>query len=109
MPAVFHVTATAMCPHGGTVSTISANTRVLVNGLQAAVKTDAFPVAACAFNVSGSPHPCVEVKWTVPATRVTVMGQPLILESSMGLGVAADQARQGPVSVLVVQKRVQAL
>jgi len=109
MPPIFHVLATAMCPHGGQVVTISSNTRVMVNGMPAATMTDTFTVAGCVFNISGAPHPCVLVQFLVPASRVTVMGQPVILQTSPSLSKAADQAPQGPAVMVTVQPRVQGL
>jgi uncharacterized Zn-binding protein involved in type VI secretion len=109
IPAIFHVGATATCPHGGKVSTISTNTRVLVNGLQVATATDTFVVTGCVYNLNGAPHPCVTVKFLVPAARVKVMGQPVILKTSASLVKAADQAPQGPASIVTVQPRVKGL
>jgi hypothetical protein len=109
MPPIFHVGATAICPHGGQVATISTNARVLVNSMPAATMADQFMVAGCAFNVSGAPHPCMTVQFLVPALRVMVMGQPVILQTSPSLAKAADQAPQGPAAMLVVQPRVQGL
>jgi hypothetical protein len=51
----------------------------------------------------------MRIQWMVPATRVTSMGQPLITQGSSGLGLAADQAPQGPPIAGVVQPRVVAL
>jgi hypothetical protein len=109
MPPLYHVGATAICPHGGQVTVVPTNTRVLVSAQPVAIMTDTFTVAACAFNISGSPHPCVLVKFIAPATRVTINGSPAILQSSAGLAQAADQAPQGPPSILVTQVRVQGM
>ena len=103
---LLQIGATAMCPHGGQVSGIPSNPRVLVGGQSVAVLADQFLVAGCAFNISGAPHPCVRVQWTVPATRVLVMGQPALLQTSVGLCLAPDQAPQGPAIVAVNQPRV---
>ena len=103
---LFHVGATAMCSHGGQVQTVSTNTRVLVGGMPVATVGDQFVVAGCAFNVSGTPHPCVKVQWLTPATRVQVNGQPVILQSTTGLGLAGDQAPQGPPTIAATQTRV---
>jgi hypothetical protein len=46
------------------------------------------------------------VQWLVPATRVTVMGQPVLLQTSQNLSLAATQAPQGPATVTVNQTRV---
>jgi hypothetical protein len=103
---LFHVGAVAICPHAGQVQTISSNTRVLVSGMAVATLADQFMVAGCAFNVSGSPHPCMKIQWLTPATRVLINGQPAILQSSTGLSLAADQAPQGPPSIVTTQPRV---
>ena len=104
---LFHVGATAMCTHGGQVQTISSNTRVLVNGMPVATLSDQYVVAGCAFTLpSATPHPCVKIQWLVPATRVMVNGQPVILQSSTGLGLAADQVPQGPPTIAATQTRV---
>lgn len=103
---LFHVGATAMCTHAGQVQTISSNTRVLVSGMAVATMADQFVVAGCPFMLASSPHPCIKIQWLVPATRVLINGQPAILQTSTGLGLAADQAPQGPPTVVSTQPRV---
>lgn len=102
---VFHVNAQAICPHAGQVMTISSNTRVLVSGQPVATLGDQFMVAACAFMAGTKPQPCLKVQWLQPALRVTVMGQPAILQTSMGLCLSAEQIPQGPPTVIVTQLR----
>lgn len=103
---LFHVGATAMCTHAGQVQTISSNARVLVSGMPVATLADQFVVAGCPFIVASSPHPCIRIQWLTPAVRVTINGQPAILQSSTGLGLAADQAPQGPPTIAATQTRV---
>jgi uncharacterized Zn-binding protein involved in type VI secretion len=103
---LYHVGATAICPHGGQVSVVSGNARVLVNGMPVATLADFYPIAACAFNVSGKPQPCVLAKWLTPAVRVLVNGQPAILQTSTGLCQSAEQIPQGPPVVIATQVRV---
>lgn len=103
---LFHVGAVAICPHGGQVTTISANVRVLVSGQPVATLADTYLVAGCAFNVSGKPQPCVKVQWLVPATRVLINGQPAILQASTGLCQSVEQIPQGPPIVVTTQPRV---
>lgn len=103
---LFHVGATALCSHGGQVQTVSTNSRVLVSGMPVATLADQFLVAGCPVVIAGAPHPCVRVQWLVPAARVQVMGQPVILQTSTGLGLAPDQAPQGPPTVVATQPRV---
>ena len=103
---LFHVGATAMCPHGGQVQVVPTNMRVLVAGMPAAVLADTFLVAGCAFNVSGAPQPCLRVQWLTPAVRVLINGQPPILQSSTGLTLGPTQAPQGAPMVVATQPRV---
>jgi hypothetical protein len=108
MPApLFHVGASAICPHGGQVTVVSTNTRVLVSGMAVATMADTCTVAGCAFTVPpGKPQPCVRVQWLVPAARVLVMGQPALLQSSTGLCLSADLIPAGPPTVVATQPRV---
>ena len=41
----FHVGAVAMCPHGGQVTTVSANARVLVSGMPVALMTGSHDIS----------------------------------------------------------------
>jgi len=103
---LMHVGASAICPHGGQVSTISTNARVLVGGQPVATLSDTYLVAGCAFTVPpGKPQPCVKVQWLVPAARVLVGGQPAVLQTSTGLCQSAEQIPQGPPNVVVTQLR----
>jgi hypothetical protein len=104
---LFHVGATALCPHGGPVQTISSNSRVLVSGQPVATFSDTYLVSGCAFTVPGpKPQPCIKVQWLVPASRVRVNGQPVILQDSTGLCQSPEQIPQGPPNVVMTQLRV---
>jgi hypothetical protein len=104
----FHVGASASCPHGAQVQTISTNTRVLLNGMAAATVSDTFTIAGCPFVVPPptTPQPCLLVKWIVPALRVKVNGQPVILQTSTGLCQNAMQLPQGAPIVSSTQTKV---
>jgi len=103
---LFHVNATATCPHGGQVQVVPGNTRVLVGGQPVATVADLCPVVGCVFAVGPKPQPCVLVTWLTPATRVLVNGQPAILQTSAGICKSAEQAPQGPPIVVATQVRV---
>jgi|tagenome__1003787_1003787.scaffolds.fasta_scaffold20799631_3 hypothetical protein len=106
-----HLTTSSvlMCPHGGTVSPIASNAKVTLGGAQIVLATDTFSIGGCAFNVSGAPHPCVQVKWIVTALRTTVDdAQPLTMDS-VGLCLAADSAPQGSVLIQTTQAQVSGL
>ena|SRR5215207_6244550 len=104
-----HVGATGMCPHLGQISVISSNTRVFVSNMPVATLVDTFPIAGCIFQIPVTPpipHPCVRVQWVVPATRVFVNLQPVILQLSSGLCQAVDMLPQGPATMITTQPRV---
>lgn len=103
---ILHVGAAIICPHGGQVSAITANSRVFVGRQPVVTQSDMFPVVGCPFTTPIGAHPCVVTKWLVPATRVLVNGQPVILQDSTGICQSADQTPQGPPNVIVTQVRV---
>jgi len=71
------------------------------------VVTQAAPhmVAGCSFQVSGAPVPCVVAQWVSAATRVTAMGQPVLVADSSA--VCAPNGT--PVNIVPVQSRVTAM
>jgi hypothetical protein len=103
---LFQVGAVAMCPHGGQVTAISADARVLASGTPVTLMSDQFMVAGCAFMVGPVPQPCLKVLWTTPTVRTLVNGQPAITALSVGLCIAANGAPNGPVVVATTQPRV---
>jgi hypothetical protein len=109
---VVHVGAGITCTHLGLVSPQSSNTRVHMNGMPVVTVADVYPVAACPFQVpaptpSGTrPSPCVRIQWMVPAARVQVNLQFVIVQTSTGAGVSAEQLAQGPPILSAVQPRV---
>jgi hypothetical protein len=111
MPGLLlHVGAQITCPHGGQATIASTNQRVKVGGMAVALVSDVTTVAACPFQVpigtGTKPQPCVKVQWTVPATRVKVMGQFVLLQDSAGLCQSAEQIPQGPPTSAATQPRV---
>jgi uncharacterized Zn-binding protein involved in type VI secretion len=105
---LFHIGATAVCPHSGQITTISTNARVRVNGQPVATMSDVFLIAGCVFTVV-DPQPCVKVQWLSPATRVRVNGRPVILQTSPALCQNVEQLPQGAPIVVVAQKRVRGM
>jgi hypothetical protein len=101
-----HVGMVAVCPHGGLITDVPSAPRVLVSGMPVATLADQYLIAGCVFNVAGAPHPCMRVQWLAPAVRVTASLAPVILQTSVGLCLAADQAPQGPPVISATQPRV---
>ena len=103
---LYHTGASAMCPHGGQVTT-PGNPRVTVSGMPVCTLTDKGIVAGCAFTVPpGKPQPCVTVQWLVGATRVTIGGVPALVQSSTGICQSAEQIPGGPPIISSTQTRV---
>ena len=98
--------ATGVCAHGGQMVAAGTSARVFMLTLPAAKHTDQHPIAACPFNVSGKPSPCVIGAKFVPATRVFIEGVPALLMTSVGVGSSAEQAPQGPAAFTATQARV---
>jgi hypothetical protein len=103
---LYHVNASTMCPHGGQVTVISTNTRVLVSGMPVVTAGDLATIVGCAFAVGTKPQPCFTIQWLMPATRVMVNGQPAILQTTPALCKSAEQIPQGPPTVVTNQTRV---
>ncbi|HEX3184533.1 MAG TPA: hypothetical protein VHQ94_07040 [Pyrinomonadaceae bacterium] len=97
-----HVGATVQCAHLGTATPTAPNPRVLVSGQPTVTMAAPYAVAACPFNVSGSPSPCVTAQWTSAATRVFSNGQPLVLLDSQ----ATCAPNATPLVILATQVRV---
>lgn len=102
---LLHVQATVSCPHGGRVTVLPSQSRVLVAGQPVATLADLFTVAGCAFTAGTKPQPCVTVRWITPSARIRVNGSPALLQGSAGICQSAEQIPQGPPVVCVVQQR----
>ena len=104
---LYHVGATAQCPHGGQVVAVPTSPRVFVSGQPVATMANVTTVTGCPFTVPpGKPQPCVLVRWLVPAARVFASGQPVLLQTSVGICQSADQIPQGPPIIAATQTRV---
>jgi hypothetical protein len=95
-----------MCPHGGQVQAIPAQTKVLLEGQPALLASDTFSVLGCPFAIGAVPSPCISVTWTAPAAQVQITGQPPLLQTSLGLCNTAAGAPQGMALVSGVQTKV---
>lgn len=100
------------CSHGATVNSSTSNTRVKVGGAYVVTQNDLFSVSGCPFQIPvgavTKPQPCVKVQWVVPAKRVRINNQPILLMSSTGICQSAEQIPQGPPTVAQTQLRVRA-
>src|SRR5438270_10798308 len=105
MAGLLNMSSVMMCPHGGTVTAITTNTRVQAAGGFVLRSSDTFLIAGCPFNLV-VPHPCVQVQWVQPALRSQVMSDFTLTEESVGLCIAPDIAVQGTVIISFTQPQV---
>lgn len=82
---LLHVGASVLCAHGGTAAPTAPNPRVTVSGQPTVVMTAPYGIAGCPFTPGGTVMPCVTGTWTAAATRVTSIGQPVVLMDSQAL------------------------
>lgn len=97
---VLHIGATVLCGHGGQAVPTAPVPRVMVSGQPVATIAAPYAVAGCAF--TGPPGPCVTGVWVVGAMRVMAMGQPLAIQT--GIGVCAPNG--APLVAVAAQPRV---
>lgn len=109
---IYHVGAMGMCPHSGQMTTAPGNPRVMVSGQPVVTMSDISTIVGCPFQIPVAPgvkpQPCITVQWLTPATRVTVGGMPVLLQTSTGLCKSAEQIPQGPPTITTNQPRVTA-
>jgi hypothetical protein len=96
------------CPHGGTVTVSTRNTRVKAAGSFIARSTDMFTIGDCPYTIGTVPHPCVRVRWDVHAEHHRSHGDWSLTEASVGYCLADDGAMQGTVVVSSTQIRAAA-
>jgi hypothetical protein len=112
---LIQVGATIKCPHGGTVNIVPVGPRVTAGGPPVALLSWAYPIAGCPFQIptpaGPKPQPCVRVQWLPPtaALRVKVAGQPVLVRSSTGLCLSAEQIPQGPPIIVQTQMRTKGM
>jgi hypothetical protein len=108
MPTILTINDVMMCPHGGTVSLSSSQAKVQAQQGKMLRASDSFSIDGCAFNISGSPHPCTAVQWQSPAQNCKAGGEAVLTTASIGLCTAADQAPQGAVMIQKTQTKASA-
>jgi hypothetical protein len=110
---IVNVTSTVNCSHGAKATIAPGQPRVKIGGQFAAVLRDMTSVAGCPFQVpvgaGTKPQPCVKIQWTVPAARVKVNRQFVLVQSSTGICQSAEQIPQGPPVIAATQVRVKAM
>ena len=107
MPLVLTAGSLVTCPHGGQVFAAGGPSRVRVDGTAVLTSSQSFTVAGCIGGALGL-GTCDRVDWAEPSTRVTAGGQPLLLQSSVGIALSGGRV-QGPAVVVPNLTHVHAL
>ena len=103
--ALLTTSSVLMCPHGGTVSATSSNSKAKASDFIVR-PSDTFTIAGCPFTLpNGTPHPCMTVQWVKSTLRCKAAGDFALAQDSSGMCLAADQAPQGTVLIQSTQAR----
>ncbi len=83
---LLHVGATVLCAHAGQAQPTTPATRVLLGGQPAVTIATPYVIAGCTMPPPPSGNgPCVTAQFITAATRLTTMGQPLLLLDSQSI------------------------
>lgn len=102
---ILHMGATMMCAHGGQAVPTAPVPNVLVSGMSITTIAAPYAVAGCAFVPPAGNGPCVTAQWTMGATRVTSMGQPVAILTGIAMCVPTGT----PLVPVMAQTRVIAM
>lgn len=99
---LLHAGATVTCMHAGQAMPMMPNPRVTLMGMPSVTLAGPYSVLACTLpTITPGALPCLTANFVSAATRVTSMGQPLLLFDSQasciptatGLLIVATQTR----------------
>jgi hypothetical protein len=103
---LLHVGAQVLCSHAGQAQPTVPNPRVTVMGQPTVLITTPYVVAGCALPPPPAANgPCVTAQFVTSATRVTSLGQPLLLLDSQAICVPSGT----PLLIVMTQTRVTAM
>lgn len=92
---------TVQCGHAGSATHVPTQFRVKISGSPAALASDQHMVAGCGLTGTTTP-PCVTLAWSVPATRVRVSGQPVLVQTSLPMATGPGIVMPGQVRVMAI-------
>ncbi|WP_143738503.1 hypothetical protein [Erythrobacter colymbi] len=90
---------TVMCGHGGSATHVPTNMRVRIASMPVAVASDQHVVAGCSLSSVPS-TPCTTLTWSVPALRVKAGGVPVLVQTSVPMGIGPGVVAVGQVRVM---------
>lgn len=105
MAYLLDTSTTSQCTHGGSAQPIAGNPRVKLNGAPVLTVATQLAVSGCPNVVGTSPFPCVLAAFPAGATRVKVMGMPVLLDTSQAINTPTGVT----ITVLNTQRRVKGM
>ncbi len=100
---LLHLGATVLCSHAGQATPVVPSPRVTVSGQPIVTIASPYLVAGCALPPPPAANgPCVTAQFVTAATRVTSMGQPVLLLDSQAVCAPTGT----PLIITVTQPRV---
>jgi hypothetical protein len=98
------------CFHQAPATIAPKPVQVTILGQPVATPLNQIGVIGCPFPPGGPPSPCLTIKWSMPAVKVTVQGQPLLLmpapNTGLAPGVCIAAAPQGAAMTKLNQSKV---
>lgn len=102
---LLHQGATVLCSHAGQAQPTFVNPRVTVGGLPIVTQPTVYAIAGCTLPTPPAANgPCVTAQWVTAATRVTSLGQPVLLLDSQAICAPTGT----PLLITTTQGRVSA-
>jgi len=99
--------STVACLHQGAVNLQTSNSKVFVDGSPVLLKSDIQQsIIGCLFYRGDSYSPCVKITWKSGATKVSVDGTDVLLDTNIGDCLNSSELLQGTAKFQMVQKKV---
>ena len=102
---VLTTASTIQCPHGGRAVLTTSNTRAFAGGALVLLEADVHPVLGCPFTIGLKYSPCLRIEWTAGASKATVQGVKVLVQSSIGKCINPEGAPQGVAIVVTSQMK----
>jgi hypothetical protein len=99
------MTSSMQCPHGGTVTPSTSNTKVKAEGQFVLRSTDNFTIGGCSHMRGNTPNPCVRVRWDVHCEQHKSAGDPSLTSDSKGFCLDGSGGTQGLVEISSTQRK----
>lgn len=93
--------STMMCPHGGTVSASTSNTKAQADGAYILRSSDTFSISGCSFTTGSNPSPCAQVVWQTQSLKSSVSDR-VLTKDSVGMCIGPS-GTQGTVQIAHTQ------